>query len=364
MRILFVLENYYPNVGGVETLFKSLAESLANDGHQITVLTNRFSKDLKPRETLNKVNIIRPSLYNRYLFTLLAFFPIILQGRKHDLIHTTSYNAGLPSILAGLVIKKKVIITFHEVWGELWYKLPYFGRIPAWTHSTFEKLLLKLPFTKFIAVSKFTADRLYENGISEDKMVQIYNGINYDKMTTNLIPNEPKNNRFLFFGRLGISKGIDLLIKSFSILKNENIKAELDLIIPNTPESFYNTIVKEIEEHQLNDLININPSLPYEKLKQKIQLAYAIIIPSYSEGFCYAAVESIALGARVISSDQGALKEVISGEYIKMDELSAESLAHAIKKALNCEWHKSKVKQFHLEKTIKEYSLLYNQLLA
>ena len=28
MKVLFVLEYYYPNIGGVEKLFKTLAESL------------------------------------------------------------------------------------------------------------------------------------------------------------------------------------------------------------------------------------------------------------------------------------------------------------------------------------------------
>ena len=39
MKILFVLENFYPNIGGVETLFKSLTEQLVREGHEVMVIT-------------------------------------------------------------------------------------------------------------------------------------------------------------------------------------------------------------------------------------------------------------------------------------------------------------------------------------
>ena len=66
MKLLFVLEYYYPNIGGVEKLFKSLAEELVVHGHEVTVVTTRFDKKLAARETINGVNIVRLNLRNRF----------------------------------------------------------------------------------------------------------------------------------------------------------------------------------------------------------------------------------------------------------------------------------------------------------
>ena len=41
MKIIFFLEYYYPNIGGVETLFKNLIDSLAQENHKITIITAR-----------------------------------------------------------------------------------------------------------------------------------------------------------------------------------------------------------------------------------------------------------------------------------------------------------------------------------
>jgi len=123
MKILFVLENHYPKIGGVETLFKDLTDVLAEEGHTITVLTNRSpSENLKAKESYHpNLTIIRKTLYNRYLFTFFAWIPAFFLARKHDFIHTTSYNAALPAYIAGFLSRKKTIITFHEVWAKMWF---------------------------------------------------------------------------------------------------------------------------------------------------------------------------------------------------------------------------------------------------
>ena len=45
MKILFVLDQYYPHVGGVETLFQNLAENLVkkgNDKKEMSVRENEI----------------------------------------------------------------------------------------------------------------------------------------------------------------------------------------------------------------------------------------------------------------------------------------------------------------------------------
>ena len=170
MRILFILEHYYPYTGGAETLFKYVAENLAEKGHNVTVITTRFKKDLKKTETLNKVKIKRLHFYNRYIFTFFSLPFLLKEAKKADIIHTTTYNAALPAFLAAKITKTPIYITFHEIWGNLWFKLPFIPKLLAFGNYCFEQLIIKLPFNKYISVSDFTQNKLIENGISKKKI--------------------------------------------------------------------------------------------------------------------------------------------------------------------------------------------------
>jgi glycosyltransferase involved in cell wall biosynthesis len=112
----------------------------------------------------------------------------------------------------------------------------------------------------------------------------------------------------------------------------------------------------------LKEHIILKHNLPFPDLQKELKASHCIVIPSYSEGFCYAAVEAIALGVPLISSDQGALKEVVSGKYIKMRSLSSEALVVALKRAAEGDWEESQRKIFPLNETLEEYFALIGSL--
>lgn len=371
MKILFVLENYYPNIGGVETLFKNLAEQLVIEDHYVTVVTTLPEQSNAPkREQIGRLTIHRISFLNRYFFTFLGFFSILKYVRHCDIVHTTSYNAGVPAVLAAKLFGKKTIITFHEVWGKLWFDLPYFGKIAHWGHYLFEQFLLKLPFDHFVAVSESTKESLIEAGINAHKITTIYNGINYSEFEniqidnySNLSPDSKKSFVYTFFGRLGISKGIDILLDAAVILKKELPNSHLQMIIPKIPAPFFKTIQNEIEKKQLTTYIKLQHHLPFKTLQKELKQSDCVVIPSYSEGFCYAAVECIAMQIPIISSDKKALREVVSGKFIKMKSHDASTLANMVIQAARGEWQQTPIKKFELKETIKNYLKLYQQFI-
>jgi len=59
MKILTVAPRYYPHVGGVEYVVKSIAESLAKLGHEITVLVGEPNSKKRLEEYANDIHIIR-----------------------------------------------------------------------------------------------------------------------------------------------------------------------------------------------------------------------------------------------------------------------------------------------------------------
>ena len=365
MRILFILEYYHPHIGGLETLFKTLIDALSQQGHQITVVTNRYQKNLPSEERSGTVLIKRYPFVNRYLFTILAFFPAFRQALKHDVIHTTSYNAGFPALLAGLLSGKRVVISFHEVWGDMWMQLPHFSKWKLKLHQLFERVLLKLPFHTFIAVSHATAVSLQKAGVASSRIKTIHNGVDYAAFETwqrNQNPSqEDRPFHFIYFGRLGISKGLDILIPALHLLKQVNPLFKMVLVVPKQPDDLYSWVLKSIDG--LDEQVELKHDLEKNALLDLVSQSDAVVIPSYSEGFCFTAVESMALDVPIISSQRGALKEVVGGKYLAFDDFSARGLADAMRKAMNDQWQTKPKQRFPLDQSVEGYCQLYSELL-
>lgn len=359
MRLLFVLEYFYPHVGGVETLFLKLTTLLAQSGHSVVVFTNKYDKNLPEIEYVQGVKVIRRNYRNRYLFSLLGYRGLKAINEDFDLIHTTSYNAGIPAWIYSKQKKIPCLITFHEVWGKLWFKLPFLSISERVLFYLFERFLLILPFNKVIGVSKYTEKQLLKQYLFKSRVGFVYNGLE-----AVISENKPNNNskiEFLYYGRLGVSKGLDLLVPAFQKLRKENPTASLQLITPQEPVYLYKKI-KNLVAIQ-NEGISWKGSLTNDELLKTLKSTYAVVIPSYSEGFGFVAAECSALNVPIITSLNGALPEVVSGKHIAIREQSVDAVYQSLKKATNNNWEMIPKKSFSIEDTKAAYLRHYHSLI-
>ena len=367
MSILFVLEHFHPYIGGVEFLFWQLAKSLVERGHKVKVITTRFDKALPLEETIEGIEIQRVNCANRFTFSYKSIPSIFASANSYDIIHTTTYNAAIPAWLVAFFKRKKCVLTFHEYWGKLWEQLPYLNFYERILFRSFERSISLLTFTKVIAVSEYTRNSLIQAGIPPAKIVSIYNGLNYQNFNSNnKITNQLYNNNswaFIFVGRLGVSKGLDLLIPAADIFLQKNPNAILKLVIPKRPEKMYLLIKKEIEKLKSFSQIKLMHNLPKEDLYREMQTAAFIVIPSYSEGFCFVAADACAMGVPVVSSQKGALAEVVSGKHIVIEDFSIKGLTVALQKAAEQKWQQSSLKKFPLSESIEQYIQVYKEII-
>lgn len=365
-KILFVLEHFPPYIGGVENLFRQLAKELVKQGVNVTVITTRHSRSLPRREIVDGIMVRRVNAFNRYLFTLFALPAVIRHALKADLIHTTTYNAALPAFLAGWLCRKRVIITIHEVWDNLWTTFPWINPVSGRLHRLYERAILRIPFHHYIAVSEFTHQTLVERGLPFDKIDMICNGIDYQYLSqfkeAGAI-HSGKGCRFIYYGRLGHSKGLDLIVKAGEQFFKTHPDAVIELIVPRHPVGFRKKLEREIAARGNPQNFVITGSLPAAELFARLQTATGVLIPSCSEGFCFAAAECAALDIPVIHSNKGALAETTGGRVIVMEGFSAESLLIAMEKAAAGEWQMKPAKRFPLDQQVKEYLALYDRLL-
>lgn len=360
MNILFIVEHYYPYIGGAELLWKNLTESLVKKGHQVTVLTTRFNKKLPINDRINGVDIYRVNTRSRYMFTFWAVFKGLNIAKSADIIQTASYNAALPAFIISKIRRKTCVITFHELWRKLWFTLPYTPKWQLWLFYLYESIIRRLPFDQFIAVSGYTQQQLLTAGVSSDRVTKIYNGIdNYSSRQVR--PQLPDAFTCCFVGRPGISKGIDILLNGLAKYNATHSSApvQLKMIIPKHPESIFARVKKTVKALELSPFIKFFHNLSKEELELEMLKSHCVVIPSYSEGFCFVAVESVALGIPIISSGKGALKETVSGYHVEMKSHSPTGLATAIHEAVNNQYKYIPPKQYHLKNTVAAYIDLY-----
>jgi glycosyltransferase involved in cell wall biosynthesis len=117
MKILMVLTYYYPHWTGLTAYAQRLAEGLVARGHQVTVVTSRFRKDLAREEIHNGVRVVRLSSWFRLSRgqVMPSFVSVVnrLVGECDVVqIHTPMLESWLVGILAHRR-GRKMLMTHH-----------------------------------------------------------------------------------------------------------------------------------------------------------------------------------------------------------------------------------------------------------
>lgn len=374
MKILLVYELYTPHVGGGEIAVQHLAEGLAAHGHQVDLVTSRLPHT-PAEETVNGVKVHRvdlPRWASRYWFMLCSFKSIYRLVKSADLIHTFTYTAVLPAWLAAALRRKPKILTVHEYWGELWQQFSGLSPVSAWLHRIFERTLFLLTFDHTIAVSNFTRLRLVDLGVSEKKLTTIYQGIDQDLFHP--IPVEqterlrtkmnvsPDTFVYLFFGRPGLSKGVEYLLQAVPIITQHIPNSQLWLLLGAEPADQYTRCLQLITHLHIQNQVNVLSPVPRAELPTYIAAAQAVVVPSLSEGFGFSVAESCATGTPVVASRVGSIPEVISGLFRLIDPKKPTDIAEAVINVKIGKLTPTPSKTFSWQTTVRDHEQIYQKI--
>lgn len=372
MKVLFVIENYLPHIGGVEVVFRNLAEGLAKKGQDITIITHR-PPNTKSYEELNGVKIHRINcFYSRYLFTFFAIPKAIVEARKADIIHTTTFNGAFPAWIASKIARKKCVITIHEVWIGKWKEYTTMNCVEAAVHNFLEKLIYMLPFDKYIAVSNSTRKQLLSIGKKPEKAVTVYNAVNYrhfdprrhSRKEARIDLDVEDNFICLTYGRPGPSKGIEYAIKAVPLMNIPKLKYIFILSKDRQYVMKLRKLKAMTKELEIENRVMILDPVPHKQLPHYIRAADCVVVPSLSEGFGYTAAEACALGVPVVATNTTSLPEVVSGKYLLVSPKSSEEIATAVERVYQGKYEKTPLKKFLLEKNISGYLKIYRELVG
>jgi glycosyltransferase involved in cell wall biosynthesis len=321
-RLLFVLEYFHPHVGGVETLFAELTTGLARRGHDVTVVTCSL-RGAAPEEEWRGVRILRvgvPTLGGRYVFTMKAIPRVTRLARRADLVHTTTYNAAIPAWIAGRLARKPVVITVHEVYAEQWNQLLGLNKYAGYGYRLFEWLVLHLPFAAYHCDSAFTERRLRSRmGVPHDRTDVVYPAVDYAFWEREHQPADLASladfgaDAFVFcsFGRPGVAKGLEYLIEAMAIVRDRSVRARLLMVLSQDPPAQYRRLRARIADLGLDEIVHVIDPVARDVLPGVLAGVDAVVVPSVSEGFGYAAIEAALVGRPVIATTGHSVSEVL-----------------------------------------------------
>jgi glycosyltransferase involved in cell wall biosynthesis len=372
MRLVILTPTVYPYFkGGVEKRHWDIATNLVKNGHDVSFLCGQWP-EMEKNLTIEGVNI-------KSVYKVVDFY---VDGKK-SIVESIKYSIGIikplltlnydivecdqfpllhiiPARLITWIRQKKLIVTWHEVWGKYWFE--YIG----WKGSfgyLIEKIVTKCP-NVIISVSKHTTDALKRiTGVSRKKIETIPNGIDLHKLYSAPIADEQSD--IIFVGRLMEHKNLSYLIDSVEMLKSENTNIKC-VVVGDGPE-------KENLENLCNSK-NLQNNIIFKGFLENIEDAYSLmksskvyVTPSTREGFGIAVLEANACGLPVITIDhkENAARFLIEDNIngFKSD-LDAEDIANKTKLALDsyqqmkddCVEYAAK---YDLSKVVKEVENLY-----
>lgn len=337
-----VLEVYYvflPVKGGVQRHIYDLCKCMIHKGHKPIVLTwipSEPSSESIDGITVHRVKIPFLLRRTRYPIMLCLLFYIAYVVIKYDvdLIHAHDYLPSLPSAIAGGLLRKPVVATFHlPIWSTTW--------IPAYV-SPFE-FLLKRCFMRFVSViicvSKFTYYETVKLGFPKSKMKVIYNWMTtFPKRKIGVEDVLKKFNlnqeRFILsVGRLEEKqKGFSMLIYAFKLLIDKGHDLDLVIVGDGPARKLYDTYCVKLGVSRRVHLLRQVGDADLECLYKGCEF---FVLPSRLESLSLVLLEAMNFGKPVVATRVGGIPEVIEDGYngILVD-LNSSSLALGIETLL------------------------------
>ena len=331
MHILQVTPYFYPHFGGVESHVMGLSEGLINLGHEVEVVTSRYSR-MPETEKIKGIKVTRlPQWINLYNTPVVTAIQEFVRRSHADVVHVHSPPPFTERFAAkGAKDSQKPLVVTHHCDLEL---KGFLGNMAV---NLYQSFLGKYPLR--------VADRVISTTNSYATTSRSLWDIDVD-----VVPNAVDIDRFnpqnkgdfirdkfveddeplaLFVGRLVPHKGIGILIRALEYLQNGKL-----LIIGDGPYlNWLKQLTKKLDIEER--VVFVGPISDYW-LPAYYAATDVVVLPSTSrlEAFGIVGLEAMASGKPLILSDIPGVRDVISSdEGFIVEPLDPEAVAHALEK--------------------------------
>jgi len=345
MHILIALTYYRPHISGLTIYAERIAKAFARRGHQVTVLTSHFRKELPYEEVCDGVKIIRvPVLTRISKGVIMPTFGLVASKlvAENDAIqlHLPQFDAA-GIALRGRLLHKPTVVTYH---CDL--KMP--PGLLAWSANQAVNLMNHLTAKATHRIVTYTEDYaenspLLAKYLSKVKIISppVELPITTNKMVAEFIQTYNPQKRspvIVMAARFTSEKGVEVLLDALPAVLNAHPFARVLFAGPYQgivgEESYSSRLSPRIKEFEdqgvwqfVGELTPLQMAAFYRSIDQ-------LVLPSLNstEAFGLVQIEAMLNGVPCVASNlPGVRQPVLRHNMGKIAEIAdAASLAEAI----------------------------------
>lgn len=347
MKILLVIPYLSSVYGGTSKVVTELAESLADLGLQVDIVTtnaNATSKldvDIGIWTICKNYRIMYFSCYHRN--DLIISFDLI----KWLFRHVSSYKVvHLNTIFSPLILLSQWICQIQKIC----YLVTPHGMLEPWALSykagkkrLYYSLLEKPALQRASAIHVLNtseAENIYSLGI--ENLVVVPNGIHSQEFEFlpepeifyKKFPNTKNKTIILFLGRIDPKKGLDLLAPAFSKVHEQFSNTHLVIAGPDSI-GFLPTVKNYFTGVGCLDNVTFTGMLTGSLKYSALAAASLYVAPSYSEGFSMSVLEGMASGLPCVITTGCNFIEAGEAEAAYVVDINTDTIAEALIRCLS-----------------------------
>jgi alpha-1,3-mannosyltransferase len=365
MKIIHVVRQFHPCIGGVENVVLNLALRQSRSGHKVSVITlNRNFSDgsqLPLTEDYEGISIKRIPYFGIKRYPLA--FSVIKYVADADILDVHCVDFFIDFLVATKAIHRKKIVLhthggfFHTPW-MLFFKKIYFNLIT--------RLILK-GCDRIIAVSHNDQELFLKIA---RRVEVIENGVDFAKFDA--VMKSPVPGRLLYLGRVDRHKKADNLIRVLAELwrRGQNVRLRVVGADWGGHAAELKALAEKLEVAGRIDWIG---QVTDDEMLRELASAFLFVSASSYEGFGISAVEAMASGTVCVLNKIEAFKKILGSQAVNLlvDFNNCEETVGKIEKILalsNIEYQamgdmlKKRAKMFSWDAAIEKLEEIYRSI--
>lgn len=273
-----------------------------------------FDAIISGKKGINRKISLLIKLSGYLVFFLLSIFHI-LKFRPH-IVHIHTPMPILHAVFAKLILKSKIVITFHGT------------DINSLNKWMILNLLLKKS-DKICYVSRSMSNKL-KQFFDPKRLIYTPSGVDTDFFTP---INIKRNNTILMVGNLRWQKSYNIALLAFNKFIKSNPGWELKIAGSGPLKK---NLIELAEKLNISNNVNFLGTCSRDKIREHMQKSKLLLLSSKSEAFPKVILESIATGTPIVVTNVGSCAEIANltqGGVAPPEQ--PEELSNAIKKLAN-----------------------------
>ncbi len=278
----------------VSKYFLALADELVDLGYRVIIVADERRENLVSLDS-NPMILTWPS-YHPTKWKDFIFLKNVIKKYKVEML-ISSFNAVNFFTIAGWMLKVPNRVAWIRTMSD-----QMLG-VPKW--KFFRKSIIYKLATKVIVNSVATgndAKKTYK--IQENKIILLPNLI---KENDKYISSN-KEDKIVFIGRFHKTKGIDVLIKAFSLIREKFPGLKLEIIGGDGNQAEFTELVTH---YDIQNSVSFLGKQPMETVLKHLATAQFSVVPSLAEAFGIVVIEAFSVKTPVIGSDTGGIAKII-----------------------------------------------------